>query len=78
MFDDLALKYFGVDWLAMMLTFAAIYLLGNKSRGGFALMMCGNGCWVVIGVLSGSLAMALANIVFLTMNLRAWFKWSPG
>jgi len=74
--EELALKYFGVDWLAMSLTFLAIYLLGNKSRNGFSLMMGGNACWVVIGLLSGSVAMVLANVVFLVMNLRAWLKWS--
>lgn len=30
-------QYLGLDWLAMCLTFAAIYLLGSKSRSGFSL-----------------------------------------
>ena len=34
--------YLGVDWAAMCLTFAAIYLLGNRSRVGFLIMMSGN------------------------------------
>ena len=37
--------YLGLDWLAMALTFTAIYLLGNKNRIGFAVMMVGNLCW---------------------------------
>lgn len=45
--ETVALKYFGVDWVAMTLTFGAIYLLGNKSRSGFVLMMSRNSCWVV-------------------------------
>ena len=75
--ESLALKYYGVDWIAMTLTFGAIYLLGNKSRGGFVLMMTGNTCWIVIGVLTGSIAMVIANFTFLIMNARAWVKWSP-
>ena len=43
-------QYFGIDWLAMCLTFTAIYLLGNKSRYGFLIMMFGNLCWSAIGV----------------------------
>ncbi|MEM9620290.1 MAG: PnuC protein [Pseudomonadota bacterium] len=74
--EDLLLNYFAIDWLAMMLTFFAIYLLGNKSRHGFVLMMTGNGCWIVIGLLSSSLAMVVANTVFLVMNARAWLKWA--
>ena len=77
MHEALAFKYYGVDWLAMVFTFGAIYLLGNKSRRGFVLMMTGNSCWVVIGALSGSIAMVIANLVFLIMNARAWIKWSP-
>ena len=71
-----ALRYFGIDWVAMLFTFAAIYLLGNKSRGGFSLMMVGNSCWVVVGVLTGSVAMVIANLVFFLMNVRAWLKWA--
>ena len=70
-------QYFGIDWLAMCLTFTAIYLLGNKSRKGFALMMAGNLCWSVIGVWAHSYAMILANLGFFSMNMRAFKRWAP-
>jgi hypothetical protein len=38
-------QYLGLDWLAMVLTFSAIYLLGNKSRVGFLIMILGNVHW---------------------------------
>lgn len=69
--------YLGIDWLAMGLTFSAIYLLGNKSRTGFVVMMLGNLCWSVIGVWAGSYAMVLANLGFFTMNVRGFIKWAP-
>ena len=68
-------EFYGVDWIAMMLTLTAIYMLGNKSRGGFITMMGGNTCWVLLGVLTGSLGLIAANIVFLIMNLRGFVKW---
>ena len=70
-------QYFGVDWLAMCLTFSAIYLLGNKSRYGFAVMMLGNLCWAAIGLWAQSYAMLLANVGFFAMNVRGFAKWSP-
>jgi hypothetical protein len=73
---QLALLYYGIDWIAMGFTFIAIYLLGNRSRKGFVTMMCGNTCWVIVGVLSSSVAMVIANAVFLAMNARGWIKWS--
>jgi hypothetical protein len=70
-------QYLGIDWLAMCLTFSAIYLLGNKSRKGFVFMMLGNLCWSAIGLWAHSYAMVIANIGFFCMNVRAFMKWSP-
>jgi nicotinamide riboside transporter PnuC len=69
-------QYLGLDWLAMCLTFFAIYLLGNKNRLGFAVMITGNVCWSTIGLWAHSYAMVLANLGFLAMNVRGIFKWS--
>lgn len=69
--------YLGLDWLAMVLTFSAIYLLGNKSRHGFLVMMAGNLCWTAIGAWAHSYAMVLANLGFLLMNVRGFVKWTP-
>jgi hypothetical protein len=69
--------YLGLDWLAMVLTFSAIYLLGDKSRYGFLIMMAGNLCWTAIGVWAHSYAMVLANLGFFLMNVRGFVKWAP-
>ena len=58
-------KNYGLDWLAMMFTFFAIYTLGNKKRNGFFIMMLGNASWIIIAIRVDSLAMVLANLVFL-------------
>ena len=69
-------QYLGLDWLAMCLTFFAIYLLGNKNRLGFAVMIAGNVCWSTVGLWAHSYAMVLANIGFVVMNVRGISKWS--
>ncbi len=69
-------QYYGIDWVAMVLTFLAIWQIGNKNKIGFILMMCGNASWVAVGYLTGSVAMIIANIIFFSMNLRAIIKWS--
>jgi hypothetical protein len=69
--------YFGIDWLAMCLTFSAIYCLGNKSRHGFVIQMLGNLCWAAIGVWAHSPAMVIANLGFLLMNVRGYLRWAP-
>ena len=69
-------QYYGIDWIAMVLTFLAIWQIGNKNKIGFVLMMCGNTSWVAVGYLTGSVAMIIANIIFFSINLRAIIKWS--
>ncbi|WP_041064068.1 nicotinamide mononucleotide transporter [Thiolapillus brandeum] len=69
-------EYYGIDWLAMILTFSAIYFIGNRNRIGLILMMVGNICWATVGFQAESTAMILANAAFLMMNIRAVYKWS--
>jgi nicotinamide riboside transporter PnuC len=69
-------QYHGIDWLAMCLTFAAIYLLGSKRRSGFVLMIAGNFLWCAIGTWAHSYAMIVANLGFLAMNIRGFAKWT--
>lgn len=70
------IQYYGIDWLAMLLTFVAIWLIGDKNKSGFYIMMAGNLCWVILGVLTQSLALIVANLLFLSLNIRAIFNWS--
>ncbi len=69
-------QFYGIDWLAMVLTFLAIWQIGNKNKVGFIFMMFGNSSWIAVGYLTGSLAMVIANLIFMSMNLRAIMKWS--
>ncbi len=59
----------------MVLTFFAIYSLGNKQRYGFVIMMLGNTCWMILGFKFESLGMILANGIFFAMNLRGLILW---
>ncbi|MEY2689013.1 MAG: hypothetical protein RL375_3211 [Pseudomonadota bacterium] len=71
-------QYMGIDWLAVCITFPAIYLLSQRSRNGFLLMVGGNLCWALIGYWAESYAMTIANLCFLAMNVHAYSRWSQG
>lgn len=73
--EDL-LIYYGVDWLAMILTFIAIYYIGEMRWIGLVIMIGGNACWVGMGILTHSVAMVVANVAFAFMNVLALYKWS--
>jgi len=68
-------QYYGCDWLVMIFTFLATYQLGSKHRYGFITMMAANICWATLGILTGSIAMLIANIIIFCMNLRAYIRW---
>ena len=67
--------YYGVDWLAMVLTVFSIYDLGLKRRRGFVLGMGANVAWFSFGVMAGSVANPVANVIFLCMNLKGFLNW---
>ena len=69
-------QYYGIDWIAMVLTCLGIWQIGNKNQIGFILMMCGCTFWMILGYLTGSIAMSIANIIFFLMNLHGIIKWS--
>ncbi|AZZ90280.1 PnuC protein [Hahella sp. KA22] len=70
------MRFYGVDWIAMLLTFVAVWQIGNKNKTGFWLMMLANVGWMMVGIMGQSTAIFLANAVFLSMNWRAASKWA--
>ncbi len=70
-------KYYGLDWLAMLLSLLAMILLGNKIKWGFVLFMLANITWILLGfLLLNSYAIALGNFIFLITNTRGFLKWN--
>ncbi len=72
------LEYYGLDWAAALLTFAAIWMLGNQSRLGFVLMIAGNAFWIGTGLLGNSWGLMVANLAFIALNVRGLIRWSRG
>jgi hypothetical protein len=71
------LKYYGLDWAAMLLSVMAMMLLGNKVKWGFVLFMIANVTWILLGsVLLNSYAIVLGNVIFLVTNTRGFLKWN--
>lgn len=69
------LKYHGVDFVGMGLSFASLWQLSRKRRSGFLLGALANAAWLGFGFLSESAATVYANVLFGLMNLYAWSRW---
>jgi len=69
------IKFYGVDWLATGMTFLSLHYLGNKSKLGFIFGMIASLSWMVFGIIAGSIASPIANILFVYLNARGLVKW---
>ena len=72
---EILLKYHGVDWIAMVLTFLTLYYLGEKRRSGFVFGILASISWLIFGVLVHSIANIVANVIFIALNLRGYLNW---
>jgi len=72
---ELLTQYYGIDYIAMFLTFAAIYLVGNKKRCGFVYGLIGNVLWMIYAVWAVAPAIFLVNLVLGVLYLRGYMKW---
>lgn len=70
-------KYYGLDWLSMILSVTAMILLGNKIKWGFVSFLLANITWIIIGyLLLHSYAIVIGNLIFLVTNARGFVKWN--
>jgi nicotinamide riboside transporter PnuC len=73
---DVITNYYGIDWTAMVLNAAAIYLLGKKRKLGFVLGVVANIAWIAFAVLAHSVATVVACSIFVFLNARGWWNWT--
>ena len=75
MLAKILLRYYGIDWLAMVLTFLMLYSLGKKKRAGFLYGLGANASWFTFGLMAGSVANSLANAALAALNIRGYRHW---
>ena len=68
-------QYYGVDWIAMIMTFLSLYLLGKKNKYGFIFGLLANASWLTFGILVQSTANVLANVIFVFLNIKGYQHW---
>lgn len=69
------LQYYGVDWLATSCGLIGVWLLGNRNKFGFVLLMVASSSWITFGLIAGSVAVIIGSAVFLTLHLRGLIRW---
>lgn len=75
MIPEMFLKYYGLDWISIVLTFAQLYYLGNKNKLGFVFGGLSNITWFSFGMVVGSAAVPFAHVIMFCLNGRGLYKW---
>ena len=74
-FFDVAFKYYGLDWIATILTMMSIHFLKHKSVLGFVFGVAASICWLGFTIIAASIAGMIANICFTFMYASGYIKW---
>jgi len=69
------MNFYGIDWLATACGLTGVYLIGNRNRLGFLVMMVASISWFTVGVIIGSLPLMLGSIVFFCLHFRGYRRW---
>ena len=69
-------SYYGVDILAMLMTFTGINLITKKKKIGFVVHAAANCVWFCLGIMAESWGLIVANVVFVFMNTRGYYYWN--
>lgn len=64
-----------VEWLAVGLTLAAVWLIGGQDVRGQWLMLCAQGAWFAVAGMRNSLALAAQSVVLGALTWRALWIW---
>ncbi len=68
-------RYYCIDWLALVLNATSIYLLGKKLKSGWILSVVANLAWIVFGMLAHSVATVVACVIFTALSVKGWWDW---
>lgn len=64
-----------MDIIAGILELSGIWLLTEKSRAGFFVLMAGNIFWFATGLKNGLAGLVVAAVIFFMINVRGIRKW---
>ncbi len=75
---ELLTRYYCVDWIGMVATFAHLYYLGEKKWQAWIFGVIASLMWTIFSFMADSVAGVIANIVFFMLNIYGLFKWKKG
>ena len=69
-------NYYGLDWLAMIMTLSFLFSAGNKKAYSFIMYGIANVAWIFVNIQAEIWAGVVLNICLIILNVRAYRKWN--
>lgn len=64
-----------MDWLAAIIELIGGWLLGNKDRLAFVLLLICNILWIYVAITKGVYGLLLVVVPAIIINIRNFMKW---
>lgn len=77
MIESLFGTYFGLDWASMVLGFWGSWIIGNRNRTGFVLIIASLILAFGTAVIAEQYGFLVANAISIVIAARNWAKWAP-
>jgi hypothetical protein len=72
---ELFFQYYGIDWLAMLMSLSVIFFIGDKKRYGFLIGIIGACAWIFTNYLAHVWPGVILNIILIGLYTRGYIKW---
>lgn len=68
--------YYGADWASMLFGFCGAWMITNKNKWGFALLIVSLFLAMATAVIAGQYGFIVANIINVGIAVRGFYKWT--
>lgn len=66
-----------LDWIAAILEISGLWIIGNKKKSGFLMMILCSISWIMIGISNHLYGLSLAALICFIVHVRNYLKWKP-
>lgn len=77
-FLELAFRFYGLDWLTMLLGLTGTYFMSIQDRRGFACNGAACATAATVAVMSGQPGFIVYNVLLIAMMVRGFRSWKKG
>lgn len=68
----MAFRYYGLDWLTMLLGLTGMYLITSQNKFGYALNGLACVCGMSVAAMSGQAGFVVYNMIFIVLMLKGF------